>query len=303
MNELDEDGGEPAQSASPIIVVGSEPVMLASRVAQAFEVETREIIQAIKRNPTKFNENHAFELTADDVAALTSQGVISKPGRGGSRARPWVVTHKGVVRLATVMNSSAAVAATDRIIDVFIQVQTQLAQGRTDLIISNSSQILPDPDAVNRHASFRDKLYKALEGLLGTIIDRETKTTVRDQLEDTGDSALNYLKSHLRKQGLENEKVTAETLHILEKVRELRARTEADIRKSTAETEKIVLENLDKKIGIVERLLLMADKIEPNAVVSLVAQFPPTAARLQPRRQQLPFPTHAETTDQSEEGG
>jgi hypothetical protein len=198
------------------------------------------------------------------------------------------------------MDSPAAITATDRIIDVFIEVQTQLAQGRTELAVSNPSQILPDLNAEKRHASFRDKLHRALDGLLGTIIDQQTKTTVRDELEEIGGSAIDFLKSHLRKQGMENEKVAAETLHILEKVRELRARTEADVRKTAAETEKIILENLDKKIAIVERLLLMADKMEPNAVVSLVAQFPPTTARLPPRRP-LPGPGKAGTKDPSED--
>jgi len=75
--------------------------MLASAVAESFGVETREVVQAVKRNPEKFTSIHAFELTPEEQAFLTSQGVISKPGRGGGRALVWVLTQKGVVRLAT----------------------------------------------------------------------------------------------------------------------------------------------------------------------------------------------------------
>jgi hypothetical protein len=76
----------------------------------------------------------------------------------------------------------------------------------------------------------------------------------------------------------------AETIHVLEKVREIRARTDADIYKSTAETEKINLENLDKKIAIVEKLLHMASSMEPNAIVKLIGEFAPVPASLTPRQ-------------------
>jgi hypothetical protein len=294
MSELDppEQDVPQAISVEPVILVRDEPVMLAARVAHAFGVETREVIQAVKRNPLKFKKIHAFELTEDDVVVLTSQGVISKPGRGGSRALPWAFTQKGVVRLAMIMNAPAALEATDRIIDVFIEVQTQLVRGRTQVAISNPAQILPDARATLRIGAFREKLFEALEGLLGTVINPRTKTTVRDELEEVGGSALDYLKAHLRKKGLENERIEAETIHILEKVREIRARTEADVHKSAAETERISLENLDKKITIVEKLLQMADRMEPNAVVNLLGNFAPT--------QRLPAPQHRRLTQRGQ---
>jgi hypothetical protein len=264
MNELETGQAGASESEEVVILVRGGPVMLASLVAQAFGVQTREVIQTVKRNPLKFRDIHAFELTGDEVEFLTSQDVISKPGRGGSRALPWVFTQKGIVRLAMIMNAPAALEATDRVIDLFIGVQTQLARGRTQIAISHPSQILPDVRASHRIGAFREKLLDALEGLLGTVIDPRTKATVRDELEEVGGSALDYLKAHLRKKGLENERIEAETIHILEKVREIRARTEADVHKSAAETEKINLENLDKKIAIVEKLLQMADAWNPT---------------------------------------
>jgi hypothetical protein len=290
MNDLEagQADSDHAESTEPVILFQGEPVILAAWVARAFGVQTREVVQAVKRNPLKFQNIHAFELTADDVAALTSQGVISKTGRGGSRALPWAFTQKGIVRLAMTMNAPAALEATDRIIDLFIEVQAQLVRGRTQVAISNPSQILPDAKATLRIGAFREKLLDALEGLLGTVIDPRTKATVRDELEEIGGSALDYLKAHLRKKGLENERIEAETIHILEKVREIRARTEAEVHKSAAETEKINLENLDKKIAIVEKLLQMADRMEPNAVVSLLGNFTHAPQLAAPQRRRLP---------------
>jgi len=69
-------------------------VMLAAKVAEVFEVETRQIVQNIKKNnkkdPPLFPERYAFEITKQEH--LKSLGVIPKPGRGGSRALPWVIT-------------------------------------------------------------------------------------------------------------------------------------------------------------------------------------------------------------------
>lgn len=292
MNENALGEGEPVfqANAEPVIVVRGHPVMLAARVAQAFGVETREVTQTIRRNPAKFREMHGFKLTEAEVEDLTSQGVISKSGRGGSRALPWVLTHKGVVRLAMIMNAPAALQATDLIIDLFIEVHGQVRRGETQIAIANPSRLAPDADSTRQFNAFRRKLLDALDSLLGVIINPANNTTVRDELEDIGNTSLNYLKDRLKTRGLENEKIEAETLHILEKVREIRERTSADVRKSHAETEKITLDNLDKKIGIVERLLTMANQMEPNAMVGLLGQFAPShplpapGQRLSPRR-------------------
>ena len=117
--------------AGQVVMLRGLPCLLNSAVAEGFGVETREITQAIRRNPKKFREEHAFELTPDEVKVLTSQGVIPKrKGRGGSSAVPWAITQKGVARLATVLNSEKALEATDLIIDVFVEVYQQVASGK-----------------------------------------------------------------------------------------------------------------------------------------------------------------------------
>ncbi len=290
---LEADEQQALDSADPVLFVRDQPVMLAARVAAAFGVETREVNQAVRRNPLKFTDAHTFALSQQEVDLLTSQGVISKSGRGGSRALPQVFTQKGVVRLATVLTSPRALEATDLIIDLFIEVHRQLAQGRTQIAITNAARLLPSEKAAQRIGDFRNKLFDALEGLLGTIIDPKNNTTVGDELEEVSSGALAYLKDHLKTRGLENEKISAETLQILEKAREIRERTRADVKRSHAETERITLENFDKKIAIVEKLLKMADQMAPNAIVSLFAGFPTETSP--PSRRQPPRLTRRDT--------
>jgi len=286
-----------APTPPAIFLARGQPVLVASRVAEAFGIETREIAQAIKRNPEKFTEAHAFELSPEEAALLRPQGVISKQGRGGSRASPWVLTQKGVARLATVISSPAALAATDLIIDLFVEVYTQVAEGRTQIAISNPSRLAPDSETTRQVGRLRTRLLAALDGLLDTVIDDKRHTTVRDELGEVGGGALDFLKAHLQTRGLENEKIEAETVLILEQVRDLRDRARADTRKVAAETEGILLDNLDRKIGIVERLLAMADRLEPNAVVTLYSDFAAGAKLPTGELLSLPAPVSDETED------
>lgn len=51
------------------------------------------LVQAVKRNLDRFPEDFMYQLDNQDVAALKSQSVISKPGRGGRRTAPYVLSN------------------------------------------------------------------------------------------------------------------------------------------------------------------------------------------------------------------
>lgn len=260
-----------------------EFVMLASDVAEAFGVETRQVVQNIKNNPLKLPSRYAFELTDDEQEALRSSGVIPKAGRGGSRALPWVLTQKGVVRLATIMESPRALEATDLVIDVFTEVMTQIAQGKRELTVANPSRLAPpeDPGALDK---LRKQIARAIDNLLETTIDPKAGTTVRDELADLGSTAVSHFKEMMRAKKISNEKVEAEALLIVEQTRDIYERRQADLEGAALDRERKALENFEKKIGIVERLLKMMDRLEPNAVVRLLPSFS------EPRRLPAPPP-------------
>ena len=145
MGEIALDDSDPGLSepATPVRLSGGQYVILAAAVGRSFGVATREVNQAVARNPEKFGTAHTFLLSPQDVALLTSQGVISKPGRGGSRAPLRVFTQKGVARLATVLTSPQALQATDEIIDLFVDVYQQLAACATQVAIAILGRLLP----------------------------------------------------------------------------------------------------------------------------------------------------------------
>ena len=249
-------------------------VMLDAWVAKSFEVETREVNQAVARNQEKFTPEHAFRLTPEEHAALRSQGVIPViEGRGGFRGPPMAYTQKGVARLATVLSAPKALEATDLIIDIFTEVYVQLARGVEAPVVANPSRLVGSQADADEVRSLRRKLIRHLDTLLDIEIDSERRTTVRDELTEVGASVLGDLKARLATRTLENEKLAAETIFILEEVRRVRQETVSNARRSAAETESILLGNLDKKIQIVERSLAMITRLEPPAIAQLYDAF------------------------------
>ncbi len=78
--------------------------MLDSDLAVLYGVETKVLLQAVKRNIDRFPSDFMFQLDNKEFAALRSQNVTSKTeGRGGRRTPPYVFSEQGVAMLATVL--------------------------------------------------------------------------------------------------------------------------------------------------------------------------------------------------------
>ena len=93
-----------------IYLIRGHKVMLDSDLAELYGVATKVLLQAVKRNLKRFPEDFMFLLKYQDVAALRSQIVTLKKGRGQHRKYlPYVFTEQGVAMLSSVLNSERAV--------------------------------------------------------------------------------------------------------------------------------------------------------------------------------------------------
>src|SRR5262245_24876517 len=92
-----------------IYVLRGQRVMLDSELAELYEVPTRVLNQAVRRNRDRFPDDFAFRLTAQEVTDLRSQIVISNDGRGGRRYLPLAFTEQGVAMLSSVLRSPLAI--------------------------------------------------------------------------------------------------------------------------------------------------------------------------------------------------
>ncbi len=121
---------------SRILTLREQRVMLDADLAQLYSVETRVLVQAVKRNLVRFPEDFMFQLSAEEFAALRSQSVTSNTsgpsGRGGRRTAPYAFTEQGVAMLSSVLGSTRAIAVNIEIMRTFVRVR-QLAATRGDL--------------------------------------------------------------------------------------------------------------------------------------------------------------------------
>ncbi len=108
---------------SRILALREQRVMLDADLAQLYGVETRVLVQAVKRNLARFPEDFMFQLSAEEFANLRSQSVISSAGHGGRRTAPYAFTEQGVAMLSTVLGSPRAIAVNIEIMRTFVRVR------------------------------------------------------------------------------------------------------------------------------------------------------------------------------------
>ena len=76
-----------------IFTIRGYKILMDTHLAELYGVETRVLIQAVKRNEDRFPTDFMFQLTQNEFDSLRSQIVISK-GKGGRRYLPYVFTEQ-----------------------------------------------------------------------------------------------------------------------------------------------------------------------------------------------------------------
>ena len=112
-----------------IILIRGEKVILDSDLASLYGVDTRSLIQALKRNGRRFPADFVFQLTKDEFKSLRSQTVIAK-GRGGRRSLPYAFTEHGAIMAANVLNSERAVEASVEVVRAFVRLRQIVLSNR-----------------------------------------------------------------------------------------------------------------------------------------------------------------------------
>ncbi len=110
-----------------IHLIRGEKVMFDSDLAELYEVETKVLNQAVRRNPGRFPEDFMFQLTDAEAQHLRSQFVTSKVKRGGRRYLPYVFTEQGVAMLSSVLRSERAVQVNIAIMRAFVKLRELMA--------------------------------------------------------------------------------------------------------------------------------------------------------------------------------
>lgn len=109
-----------------IYVIRDQKVMFDSDLAELYEVETKVLNQAVKRNILRFPSDFMFQLSTEQVENLRSQSVTSSLIHGGRRYMPYVFTENGVAMLSSVLKNEKAIQINVSIMRIFTRLRSFL---------------------------------------------------------------------------------------------------------------------------------------------------------------------------------
>ena len=171
---------------SKIFTIRGLQVMMDRDLAELYQVETRALKQAVRRNSNRFPDDFMFTLSDLDVDSLVSQSVIpSKKQLGG--AKPFVFTEQGVAALSSVLTSDRAIEVNIHIVRAFVQMRK---------LIANNGAIFQRLDSIEHKQYLTDtKLDKVFEAIEAKEIKPEQGIFFDGQVFDAYVFVSNLIKS------------------------------------------------------------------------------------------------------------
>ncbi|CAI9677742.1 ORF6N domain-containing protein [Elizabethkingia anophelis] len=148
----------PMEIKNLIYTVRGKQVMLDSDLASLYQVETKNLNKAVKRNIERFPVSFCFQLTEKEVENLRFQIGTSSLNYGGRRYLPYVFTEQGVAMASAILRSDIAVKVSVEIMEAFVEMRRML--------ISNASLFhrLDSIELKQLEADQKfEELFKALE--------------------------------------------------------------------------------------------------------------------------------------------
>jgi hypothetical protein len=156
-----------------IYYIRGQKIMLASDLAELYNIETRVLNQAVNRNLKRFPPDFMFQLSENEYLSLTSQFVMSKKGRGGRRVLPFVFTEHGVLMLSSILNS-------DRAIEVNIQVMRIFTKIRQMLF--DNTELRLEIEKIKFKINNQDKNMEIVFRYLDELIDKKEEPQERKRI-------------------------------------------------------------------------------------------------------------------------
>jgi len=158
-----------------IFEIRGERVMLDRDLAALYEVESKVLNQAVKRNGKRFPRDFMFRLTKEEFDGLRSQIetlahsnplrsqiVTLKAGRGQhAKYLPYAFTEQGVAMLSGILNSGKAIQMNIAIMRVFVEIRRIVLQ-QMDL----KTQLKEIKEKLGEHDIQLNQIYDAMENLL-----------------------------------------------------------------------------------------------------------------------------------------
>lgn len=116
----------PTEIKNLIYTIRGKQVMLDSDLAILYQVETKNLNKAVKRNIERFPVSFCFQLTDEEVQNLRFQIGTSSVSYGGRRYLPYVFTEQGIAMASAILRSDIAVKVSVEIMEAFVEMRRML---------------------------------------------------------------------------------------------------------------------------------------------------------------------------------
>jgi len=205
--ELNMDTNE-ATIKNLIYVIREQQVMLDSDLAMLYQVETKNLNKAVKRNENRFPEDFCFQLSEEEYNSLRFQIGTSKEvvvGKGGRRYLPYVFTEQGISMLSAVLRSEIAVRVSVKIMRTFVEMRRFMANN--SLVLNRINEIelkqlvyqkdaeekfdkiftyISEHEEVSQKIFFEGQIYDAFSLLTELIAKAKKEIVLIDNYVDVG---------------------------------------------------------------------------------------------------------------------
>lgn len=194
---------------SMIYVIRNQQVMIDSDLAMLYQVETKRLNEAAKRNISRFPERFRFQLTKEEYENLKSQIATSRleddNGYGGRRKLPYVFTEQGIAMLSAVLRSDVAIRVSIRIMDTFVEMRKYMAntsllyerlnamevrqinyQNETDERFERVFEYISENEESSQKVFFDCQIYDAFSLIVSLIQKAKKEITLIDGYVDVG---------------------------------------------------------------------------------------------------------------------
>lgn len=244
-----------------IFTIRGMQVMLDRDLAELYEVETKVLNQAVKRNENRFPDDFRFQLseaeyqnlrsqivTSSEQNSLRSQSVTLESNRGKhTKYLPYAFTEQGVSMLSAVLKSDIAVEISVKIIRSFVNMRK---------LISNNALVFQRLETLEQKQFTNDekfnKLFEAIEAkslkpTQGIFYDGEIYDAylfVSNLIKSAKESIVlvdNYIDESVLTMLCKREQNVSATLY----TKNITAQLELDIKKHNAQYPKITLKKFD----------------------------------------------------------
>ena len=151
-----------------------ERVMLDKDLAALYDVPTKSLNLAVKRNIRRFPKDFMFQLTREEFESLRFQietlekntnplrlQIETSKTRGGTRYMPYAFTEQGVAMLSGILNSDKAIDMNIAIMRAFVEVRKVVLK-QNDL----KEQLKEIKERLGEHDVQLNQIYDAMENLL-----------------------------------------------------------------------------------------------------------------------------------------